>query len=750
MISPLPSELSDLVNLAEGESILFILESDLTASGSFGTAWLIVTKDRAVRVESAGPDGGFSGDRRHLREWPLASLCDFRYEELVDAGCLVATIAHSEVELLRGSTAFSPQLAAAAKKLNRLKQTGEIDGAFETRRVCTKCHRPLPKDSEICEGCLNRGRTLRRMFGYLKPYKLHVALSSLLLVALTVTELIPSLLLKQLIDDVLPHGKYTPLFLWICIALLGSYAVASLLNSARLWLNAYLGNQVTVDIRSKLFRHMQALSLGFYDRRTVGSTMSRITNDTGAVYEVLVDGIPMILRDGLKLIGIPILLLVLDWRVAIWTLAPVPIVIWLVHKFRTRIMRVWRRFWHSWSRVSGALNGVLSGMRVVKAFRGEGREAERFQRRIQDLADTGYAAEGAWATFFPLITFCVSVGTALAWFVGGLAVLDHEMGTGTFVAFLTLLTMLQGPQQTLTRLIDWTSRGLTASERVFEVLDTLPDIQQPARPIRLGKFTGRVEFRNVHFGYDKAHEVLHAINLDVAPGEMIGIVGPSGSGKTTLMNLLLRFYDPTEGSVEVDGVDLRELDLVEFRERVGIVPQESYLFPGSIYFNIAYGRPDATPTEVIEAAKAANAHQFITKFSDGYDTYVGERGQRLSGGERQRISIARAILHNPRILVLDEATSSVDTETEGLIQGALQSLIGGRTVFAIAHRLSTLRNANRIVVLEEGKITEVGSHDDLISLGGTYHKLVSLQQEIARTRSGFVLAEGEHALVLDD
>ncbi|MFN8140367.1 MAG: ABC transporter ATP-binding protein [Fimbriimonadales bacterium] len=743
MSSLLRDALTQAIPPDERDSIALALESDVLRSGQFGEVWLIATHSHLYCVEPLEGMLKIGDQARVIASWSLLGLTEFRYEELVDAGCLVAKMGSQDTELIRGSTSHAPQIAAIAKKLNRLRDSDVVDPHLESKRICPKCHRPLPKDSDICEGCLNRGRTLRRMFGYLKPYKMHVALSSLMLVALTLVEFAPSLLLKYLIDDVLPSRKLTIGFTWVCVGLLGSYALSSLLNSGRLWLNAYLGNRVTVDIRAKLFAHLQALSLGFYDRRTVGSTMSRMTNDTGALYEVLVDGIPMILRDGLKLVGIPIVLLFLDWKVALWTLAPVPVVIWLVHKFRTRIMRVWRRFWHSWSRLSGALNGVLSGMRVVKAFHGEAREVDRFGRRIQELADTGYAAEGAWATFFPMITFCVSVGTALAWFVGGVAVIKGEMLVGTFVAFLTLLTMLQGPQQTLTRLIDWTSRALTAAERVFEVLDTVPDIQQPRSPQTLDEFKAEVTFHQVHFGYDKAHEVLHGIQLHVKPGEMIGIVGPSGSGKTTLMSLLMRFYDPTEGRIEIDGVDIRDLDLYQFRERVGVVPQESYLFPGSIGYNIAYGRPDATKEEIIAAAKAANAHGFITRFADGYDTYVGERGQRLSGGERQRISIARAILHNPKLLVLDEATSSVDTETERMIQEALQNLVSGRTVFAIAHRLSTLRNADRIIVLEEGKMTEVGTHDELMVQEGTYHKLVTMQQEIAKTRSEFIGVEEE-------
>jgi ATP-binding cassette subfamily B protein len=292
--------------------------------------------------------------------------------------------------------------------------------------------------------------------------------------------------------------------------------------------------------------------------------------------------------------------------------------------------------------------------------------------------------------------------------------------------------------QQLSRLIDWTSRALTAGERVFEVLDTIPDIQQPKEPVRLGKYRGEIVFDNVRFGYEKASEVIHGINLHVREGEMIGIVGHSGSGKSTMMNLLLRFYDPTEGSVTIDGVDTRRLDLDEFRLNVGVVPQESFLFPGSIRSNIAYGKPDAGSEDVIRAAKAANAHDFIVRFPDGYDSYVGERGQRLSGGERQRISIARAILHNPKILVLDEATSSVDTETERMIQDALNNLVEGRTVFAIAHRLSTLKHADRIIVLENGAIAEAGTHDELMSAEGIYHKLVTLQAEMAKMRADYL------------
>jgi ATP-binding cassette subfamily B protein len=717
---------------AESGDVMLALESDLLPSGRYGANWLIATRDRVLRVELDGV-----GDRV-AADWRLEDLNDFAYEELVDAGCLVARSGGRAIELLRGTTVHAAQIAVTAKRLNRLVREGDVESSIEVRRECPRCKRPLPKDSEICEGCLNRGKTLRRLVGFLAPYKLQVGLSIALVVADRMAALIWPYLIGVLTDRVLQPKSNLGLFAVLIGALIGTRLLQTGLQVSRLWLNAWLGNKVTVDVRRKLFEHLQALSLSFYDKRTIGSVMSRVTNDTGALYEVLVDGIPMVLTQGLLLIGIPIALLIINWEVAIWTLMPVPFILYLVRKFRKRIERVWRRFWHSWSRVSGALTGVLSGMRVVKAFKGEQREVARFGKRIQDLADTGYAAETSWATFFPAITLLVSVGTILVWYAGGSAVLNDRMTLGQLMAFSIYLGMLEGPLQVLTRLIDWMSRGLTAAERVFEVIDTVPDIQQPSEPITRDSYEGRIALENVHFGYDKAHEVLHGIDLVVEPGEMIGIVGASGSGKTTTINLILRFYDPTEGRVTVDGIDLRDVDLAQFRSRVGIVPQESFLFPGSVKDNIAYGRPDASLEEVIAAARAANAHDFITKFADGYDSYVGERGQRLSGGERQRIAIARAILHNPKILILDEATSSVDTETERMIQEALHNLVQGRTTIAIAHRLSTLRHANRILVFEDGRIAETGSHDELMELKGRYFHLVSLQQEIARVRATFV------------
>jgi ATP-binding cassette, subfamily B, bacterial len=406
----------------------------------------------------------------------------------------------------------------------------------------------------------------------------------------------------------------------------------------------------------------------------------------------------------------------------------VPFVIVGTNTYWRGLMKLWRRVWHQNSRLGARLADSLGGVRVVRAFAQEKREVERFKDKSSELRDATIRVEQKAAAFYPTMGFIMGLGLPLTWLLGGNQVLSGDLSFSTLFLFTVLLARLYGPVQNLTRLVNFTTRAMTAAERVFEILDMTPEIVDRDNSVDMPKVQGRVEFKNVTFGYDKHRPVLNGVNLEVQPGEMIGLVGHSGAGKSTLINLLMRFYDVNEGAILVDGVDLRDITRDDVRQQIGVVLQEPYLFHGTIFDNIAYGKPGASPDEIMAAAKAAYAHDFIVSFPDGYDTIVGERGTRLSGGERQRISIARAILHNPKILILDEATASVDTQTEQQIQNALKNLVTGRTTFAIAHRLSTLRNANRLVVLDKGQIAEMGTHDELLEKRGVFYKLVNAQK----------------------
>ncbi len=715
------------------DTVLFEVESDLDRRGHLGKSRMTIS-ETDIRIYESTPAGEFE-----VMRLQFADISSPKTEQLVDAFAIVVKIEGKEVELLRSTNARTVLLSDACRRIELLLEEKPLPPLSERTDVCPKCGTPLGDESRICPYCVDRRQTLVRLFGYAKNDKGRILWGTLLTTAVTGMTLVPPYLTKLLVDNVLVNKMHNE-FLPLMGLLAGSFLAKSFLDMARLRNIAFLGMRMANNIRGSLFEKIQSMSLSFYDRRSVGSLMSRMINDTGALYDVLVDGIPVILNQGALLIGIPIVLFVVNPRIAPYVLIPIPFVLIGVALFRKRMTKVWSRFWHNWSRFGSALNGILQGSRVVKAFHSENREVDRFDRRSRTLAKTQYVAESSWGTFFPAVVFTMSLSTLVVWWVGGLAVMHGTMTLGDITAFLAYVAMLNQPLMSLQRIIDWTTRALTAAERVFEIEDTPIDVAEAPDAVAMPNIAGNVTFKDVHFGYDKAREVLHGIDLDVKAGEIIGIVGHSGSGKSTLSNLITRFYDPTQGAIFIDGVDLTKVKLQDFRRQVGIVLQESYLFPGSVRSNIAYGRPEATLEDVIQAARAANAHHFIVNFPDGYDTYVGERGQRLSGGERQRIAIARAILHNPKVLILDEATASVDTETERMIQEALERLVAGRTVFAIAHRLSTLRNASRLIVLDSGKIVEVGTHDELLQLeNGIYKKLVDMQQEVNKIQQNFLV-----------
>ncbi len=592
----------------------------------------------------------------------------------------------------------------------------------------------------------NDAAVLRRLLGYLKPYKWRVVTGMLAAAFVTMLSLVPPYLAGYLIDSVIrpsqdgAAGVEALLAMaWMAVGAMALVVVfRQLAGWLRLRLMSVLGEFVARDLRTQLYEHLQRLSLSFYSRKKTGSLITRVSSDTDRLWEFLALGVVDVSLAGVMLVGLGSVLIALDWRLGLIMTLPVPLLCLLIMAHGRRMARLFTRAWRKWSRLNDVLSDTIPGMRVVKAFNQEDREKERFDERNVDAMRDFNRIHRTWTTFWPGLMFAVHGLTVLVWAFAIPRLIGSDMqapvlSAGTFVSFLLYMTMFVAPIEVVGQMARVLNRATTSAHRIFEVLDTEPEIVDTDAPIRLEPVQGRVEFDNVTFGYDGVRKVIRGVSFEIEPGEMIGLVGPSGGGKTTIASLIARFYDPQSGGVRVDGVDLRQLDTGHYRRQVGMVLQDPHLFHGTILENIRYGVPDADVTRVVDAARAANAHDFVCRLAHGYDTMVGERGQNLSGGERQRISIARAILSNPRILILDEATSSVDTETEAHIQEAMDRLIAGRTVFAIAHRLSTLRRASRLLVVEGGQITESGTHAELLANPeSTYRRLYMMQREVQK------------------
>jgi subfamily B ATP-binding cassette protein MsbA len=569
-----------------------------------------------------------------------------------------------------------------------------------------------------------------RLVKYLKPYWRWVVMSVVCLLLLTILNLLPPLFQKQIIDDVVGKRLLDRLPV-LTLALIGVYALTHFLRSVDLYLRHVLGERFILDLRVLLYDYLQRLSISFFENRQTGEIMSRLTNDVNALEDFVTHSVGFLIVDLLRLVGTAIILFALDWQLALSTFLPVPILAVALRLFNTRVRPIYRRVRDRLGDINAELQDNLSGIRVIQAFGQERHELDRFTQRSSQYYEERVKGIRYWSTFFPSMGFVASLGMVIVLGFGTYHVFNGALTLGGLVAFISYVASFYEPINRLVEVDNTVQQAIAAGERVFEMLDTVPEIEDAPDAFELPAIHGAVTFEGVSFRYGTGEEVLRDVSFEMQPGQVVALVGPSGAGKTSIANLIPRFYDPVRGRVTVDGYDVSRVKLASLRQQVSVVLQDTFLFNGTVRANIIYGRPDAGENEMIAAAQAAYAHEFIANLPEGYDTEIGERGVKLSGGQKQRLALARAILTDPRILILDEATSSVDAEAEYLIQQALEKALEGRTALVIAHRLSTIRHADKIIALEGGHIVEVGDHRQLLARGGLYSQMYRRQYDLA-------------------
>ncbi|GAP35841.1 ABC transporter, ATP-binding/permease protein [Piscinibacter sakaiensis] len=716
--------------LASDENVLGSLEVDLDAQGRYASGAIALTPRRLLVREPGAP--GWTA--RELAPGLRLSASDqggVGRLALHDAG---GRLAHWRYTLGR-----APQ-AARLVELFEAQQAALREGRRwrPDEAHCPRCHAALPPDSEDCPQCERETAAppstwvLLRLGRFARPYRGQLLLGFILTLASTAATLVPPYLTIPLMDDVLipfQNGQRIDPWQvgWLLAGLLGAALAAWGLGWARTYLLALVSERIGADLRTTTFEHLLQLSLDYFGGKRTGDLMARIGSETDRICVFLSLHALDFATDVLMILMTAVILFSISPSLALVTLLPLPFIAWMIHLVRDRLRTGFEKIDRVWSEVTNVLADTIPGIRVVKAFAQESREAGRFRDANRHNLLVNDRLNRTWSLFTPTVSLLTEIGLLVVWGFGVWLVSRGQISVGVLTAFIAYIGRFYTRLDSMSRIVSVTQKAAAGAKRIFDILDHVSNVPEPARPVPLAAPQGRIELRDVGFRYG-ARAVIRGLNLSIRPGEMIGLVGHSGSGKSTLVNLICRFYDVTDGSIVVDGNDLRQYRVADYRRHIGLVLQEPFLFFGTIAENIAYGRPDATRAEIVAAARAAHAHEFILRLPHGYDSLVGERGQGLSGGERQRISIARALLIDPKILILDEATSSVDTETEKEIQRALDNLVQGRTTIAIAHRLSTLRRADRLVVMDRGQVVEVGSHDELMAReDGAYRRLYDAQ-----------------------
>jgi ATP-binding cassette subfamily B protein len=716
--------------LPAGENVVGALEVDLDHQLHFSKGLIVLTESRLL-ARAPGQDRWSS--------WPYRAGLLLQHHDHAGVGHMELLDGEGRLaawQFTLGQNLYAIRLAEQFQARRDSHLSGE-PLVREERNSCPSCKAPLEPEQDECPICTKvvytppSTWTLFRLWRFARPYQGQLALGFILMLLGTGAYMIPLYLTKPLMDNVLiPYQSGHPvdpkLVAMYMAGLFGSAVLAWVLGWGKTYVLALVSERIGADLRTATYEHLLKLSLEYFGGKRTGDLMSRIGSESDRICVFLSLHLLDFASDVLMIIMTGVILCSMDPWLAAVTLLPLPFIAWLIHLVRDRLRTGFEKIDRVWGEVTNVLADTIPGIRVVKAFAQEAREAQRFRTANKHNLAVNDKLNRIWSLFSPTVSFLSEMGLLVIWVFGIWQISKNNISVGVLASFLGYSSRFYGRLDSMSRIISVTQKSASAAKRIFDILDHVSSVPEPTRPVHLDKVYGGIELRDVGFRYGN-RAVNRGISLNIKAGEMVGLVGHSGSGKSTLVNLICRFYDVSEGAILLDGVDIRSFPVSEYRRNIGLVLQEPFLFFGTIAENIAYGRPDATRAQIIASARAAHAHEFILRLPQGYDSMVGERGQGLSGGERQRISIARALLIDPHILILDEATSSVDSETEKEIQKALDNLVRGRTTIAIAHRLSTLQKADRLVVLDRGQVVEEGPHEDLMAREGAYYRLYQAQ-----------------------